>query len=410
MKLFPGADDELLEQLQQLCDVTETDIAELPVKPEMRALDDVREVASRIVVHESSDCWHDAYVLLSIAGKLYRLLVEFKPCFPIKSLDWLSNVVSGLLWVKVQTKDQVRILGPDFHGVLHAVRPDAASMLVSTGSVLLLVKRETLALSFGGMAALANNFLRLYDARKAWPDITWLTTPEPFNYLVVDDGGAAVYLLVFDARGAFVESRVYEPVRHSKGVIVSLGGVRRRIKTLQDTATDAGLKHPVLLGCEVKQVILSEDASSVVFIGTIDDTLDDKIEAKFARFGPPPNSSFLAPNDFWTSALSKAVRNAWAAETPTPEQQEILDAQLKVIDTINGSAPGMAGADARATKVAASSLKATFAWYVAHPFDASDVRGSGHDATHVMTYMWLHACNNRDEAKRKLAEAGVIAA
>ena len=65
---------------------------------------------------------------------------------------------------------------------------------------------------------------------------------------VADDTGAVqlsggrrrrrrVYLLVFRADGAFVEARVYEPVRVAGvGLIQSLGGVRRRIKTLKEAA------------------------------------------------------------------------------------------------------------------------------------------------------------------------------
>ena len=130
MALFADCDDKDIEELTQLLGVTQTEIAALPVKPEARALDDVREVASRIVVHESSDCWHDAYVKLLIAGKLYRLLVEFKPCLPIKGLGWLSSVVTCLKLVDIHCKDQGRVLGPDFYDVPRAKRPDGASQLI----------------------------------------------------------------------------------------------------------------------------------------------------------------------------------------------------------------------------------------------------------------------------------------
>ena len=406
MALFPGAEDDLIDRLQQGLDVAQTPIEDLPVKPEARALEKVRKVASRIVVHESSDCWFDCYVMLSIMGTLYRLLVEFKPCFPIKigGLGWLSVVVSDLEEVRMKSKDQARVLGPNFHGVPRAELPDAVSILVSTGEQLLVFNRATLAASFGASPALAGNILRLFDPCNPYPGVVWLTTPEPFNYLVVDDGGAGVYLLVFRADGAFVEARVYEPQRHPGG-IVSLGGVRRRIKTLKEAATAFGVEHEVELGRFVTHAILSEDAGSAVFIGTIDNTLDDAIKRKFRRFEPPAKSPYLAPNSWWEGALSPAVRDAWAARTPNPAQKKILAAQLKLLETINGTAKGMAGADARATKIAASSLKATFAWYAAHPFDASDVRGSGHDALHPVTYAWAHDCSQA-AGKVKLGEAG----
>ena len=409
MKLFPGADDDLLDRLQQVLNVAQTPIEKLPVKSEAKALYDILQVSSRIIGHESCDCWHDAYVLLWIDGKLYRLLVEFKPCFPIKigGLCWLSVVVSDLLEVRIHSKDQARMLGPNFHGLPHAEWPEAVSILVSTGEQLLVFNRATLALSFGGLAALVNNVLRLYDPRKPKPDVVWLTTREPNNYLVVDAGGVEVYLLVFGAGGSFVEARVYKPARVAGvGYIQSLGGVRRRIKTLKDTATDAGLEHPVLLGRFVKHVVLSEDPSSAVFIGTIDPTLDAKIEAFFAR--SDTNSPYLASNEFWTSALSEAVSKAWAAATPTLAQKKILKDQKKAIETINGTAPGMVGADARATEVAVSSLKATYEYYAAHPFDAGAVRASGHGATHVISYAFAHHCSWVAGKDVLAAEAGTF--
>ena len=315
MALFPGAEDDLIDRLQQGLDVAQTPIEDLPVKPEARALEKVRKVASRIVVHESCDCWFDCYVMLLIAGTLYRLLAEFKPCFPIHGLGWLSGVVSGLLEVIIHSKDQARMLGQNFHGVPRAEQPDAASILVSTGEQLLVFNRATLAASFGASPALAGNILRDFEPRSRYPGAVWLTTREPCNYLVVDDGGVEVYFLVFEAGGAFVEARVYEPQRHS-GAIVSLGGVRRRIKTLKDTAKDAGLKHEVELGRWTTHAILSEDVSSVVCIGPIDNNLDDAIERIFRRFEPPADSPYLAPNSWWEKALSPAVRDAWAAATP----------------------------------------------------------------------------------------------
>ena len=403
--LWKDAGDELLDQFESAFSVTQTPIPELPVRPESKALHDVVKVASRIVVHESCDCWFDAYVKLLIAGKLYRLLVEFKPCFAITRLDWLRGVVSGLLEVRIHSKDQARVLGPDFHDVPRAERSDAASILVSTDASLLLVNRATLAASFGASQALAGNVLRNFDPCNPYPGVVWLTTPEPFNYLVVDKGGAEVLLLVFEAAGRFVEARAYEPTRSNNGSIFSLGGVRRRIQTLKEAATAFGAEHEVELGRWATHAVLSEDVGSVVCIGTIDNTLDAAIERKFRRFEPPAKSPYLAPNSWWADALSPAVRDAWAAATPTSAQKKILAAQLKVLDTINGSAPGMAGADARATKVAASSLKATYEYYAAHPFDASDVRGSGHDALHPVTYAWAHDCSQA-AGKVKLAEAG----
>ena len=274
--------------------MTQTSIANLPVKRESRALDNVCKFTSRIVVHESCDCWFDCYVMLSIMGTLYRLLAEFKPCFPIHGLGWLSGVVSGLLEVIIHSKDQARMLGQNFHGVSRAEQPDAASILVSTGEQLLVFNRATLAASFGASPALAGNILRLFDPCNPYPGVVWLTTPEPFNYLVVDKGGAEVLLLVFEAAGRFVEARAYEPTRTNNGDIFSLGGVRRRIKRLEDTATAFGVEHPVELGRLVTHWVLSAHASSVVCIGPIDDTLDDAIDAKFEIYGPPnARSPFL---------------------------------------------------------------------------------------------------------------------
>jgi len=407
--LWDDADDKLLDQFENALDLAQTAIEDLPARPESRALDDVRQVASRIVVHESCDCWFDCYVMLLIAGTLYRLLVEFKPCLQIYTLGWLSSVVSGLQLVDIHSKDQARVLGPNFHGEPRDKWPDTASILVSTGAALLLVNRATLAVSYGGLQALVNNFLRLYNPCKPQPGFVWLTTPEPFNYLVVDDGGAEVYFLVFEAGGAFLEARVHEPVRKS-GAIVSLGGVRRRIKTLKDTAKDAGLKHEVELGRFVTHMILSNHESAAVFIGTIDETLDDAIERKFRRFEPPADSPFLVLAAWFTGVLSEVVRDAYAAETPTLEQRQILADERKAIASLSGSAAGMAGADERATNVALSSLLVTGQWYVEHPFDAGAVRDSGHHALHPETYAWAHDCKNReDDAKRKLGEeAGTL--
>ena len=403
--LFADAGDDLLDQFDNALDVTQTPIEDLPVKPESRALDNVCKFASRILVHESCDCWHDAYVLLWIDGKLYRLLVEFKPCFPILKLGWLSSVVSGLELVVIYTKDQARVLGPDFYDVPRAKRPDGASILVSTDEKLLLLNRETLAASFGGLVALVNNVLRLYDPRKPKPDVVWLTTREPNNYLVVDDGGDEVYLLVFRADGAFVKALVFEPVRTiGVGYIQSLGGVRRTA-TLKEAAMAFGAEDPVELGRWTTHAILSEHASSVVCIGPIDNMLDDAIEAKFEIYGPPNASSpFLVLASWWTNALSTDVFEAYAAETPTDAQKQILADERKAIASLSGSAKGMAGHDERATNVAMSSLLATGEWFGKHKFDAGAVRASGHHALHFTTYAWAHDCTLA-EGKVKLGEA-----
>ena len=132
--LWDDADDKLLDQFENALDLAQTAIEDLPVKPESRALDNVCKFASASECG-SCDCWFDCYVMLSIMGTLYRLLVEFKPCFAVYKLDWLSAKVSGLQAVDMKSKDQARVLGADFHGVPRAERPDAASILVSTGAV-----------------------------------------------------------------------------------------------------------------------------------------------------------------------------------------------------------------------------------------------------------------------------------
>ena len=233
--LWDDADDKLLDQFENALDLAQTAIEDLPARPESRALDDVRQVASRIVVHESCDCWFDCYVMLLIAGTLYRLLVEFKPCFPIElnRLDWLSRVISGLLRVRMYSKDQARVLGPNFHGKPRDEWPDGASILVSTDEKLLLVNRVTLAPSFGASPALAENFLRNFDPRNPYPSVVWLTTREPRNYLVVDVCDE-IYVLVFEAGGTFLEARVYAPTRTTDVNIASLGRVRHAAPAAHD--------------------------------------------------------------------------------------------------------------------------------------------------------------------------------
>ena len=145
-------------------------------------------------------------------------------------------------------------------------------------------------------------------------------------------------------------------------------------------------------------MILSTDANSAVFIGTIDNALDDAIERKFRRFEPPRTGLPLDAAAWWTNVLSTDIQDAYAAETPTDTQKQILADERKAIASLSGSAKGMAGAG-RSTNVAISSLLATGRWYDKHPFDAGAVRASGHHALHGETYAWAHACNNRDEAK-----------